>query len=612
MIATMESGVGRSRSAHLCALVAAGLWLQSCGVQARERSDAPPSIVVVLIDTLRADHLGCYGYERPTSPRIDAFAREAVTFEHALAQCTWTKPSTASIHTGLYPSRHGVTTPDMRLDEEHETLAERLSAEGYRTAAIGWQPYIFGGSGFAQGFEHFEPVTPPDLPGVGHAEYIVDQALAWLAGAGGERPFFLYVHILDPHAPYEPPEPFRARFDRGVKWEHDGAFMMAEGAQPAQLSAEDWEHYTDLYDAEIAYTDSQVGRLFDALDRERTAVFLLADHGEELNDHGFWSHTPTLHEELVHIPLIASFPAPFKAELAGKRVADLAQQVDLMPTVLDLLGLPARADLPGRSLLEKARGAAATAYGISEVDEFGHFKKAVVAGRTKLIRSWSPQEGETLYDLRSDPGERQDVLAARPAEAAELGAILDEHTRGAPVRYALAVENRSPEMITVSGYLVTEKKRVRGSDLTQCEIFSEQHVDWDGPFLFNDAEVAGRSVQAVRFTLRTRPGDRDGFYFTPPPDEPRLEIYLHAGGGPPPVERVFLGAEGAHPESTCPVVLDLAAPDRYASGVRPAPQDGETGYAVFVWRTIDAAAADEVLDDETLEQLKRLGYAADR
>lgn len=589
----------------------------ACGGSASEvqAGEGPvrPSVVVILLDALRADHLGCYGYDRPTSPRIDAFAREGVLFENTLAQSTWTKPSTATILTGLYPSRHGATTPFVRLAEDHETLAELLEGEGYRTAAFGFNPHVFGPTGFEQGFEVFQ--TPPnesDHLGYARGAAIVDRALDWLGAEGQEQPFFLYVHLFDTHAPYDPVEPYRGRFDRGVRGEHDAWYMLNTGVFPTDLSEADWSHYVDLYDGEIAYADAQVGRLLDALDLDRTAVILLADHGEELSDHGGWSHTPTLHAELLRVPMIASFPALRAGGLQGARIPELAQQIDVVPTVLDLLGLPERPSLPGRSLCSKARGDDRPApAGFSEVDMFGSFKKAVVEGGAKYIHSWSPEAREELYDLSADPGEREDVLAQRPEEAARLRALLDAHVREAPARYAFVAENRSPSTVTLTGFLVTENERVAGSDLIGCEFDFDGAPDFDGPFLFVDPEVGGRVMKAVQFTLRTRPGDSDGFYFTPPRGEARVEIHIRVGDDLLAPGEVFLGATGEHPGSTDPVVLDLTDPERYASAVRPTASSEEP-YSLYLWRTLDAALAEEELAPETRDALERLGYTGDR
>ena len=589
------------------------LLVGACGTDPRDehrglQRGAFPT-VVVLVDTLRADHLGCYGYDRPTSPNLDAFARRGLLFERCQAQSTWTKPTTATLLTGLYPSRHGATTEFSKLDDSFTTLAELLQGQGYRTAAFGYNPHIFGGTGFHQGFETFEvPAAAPEpdsrLPYT-RAGAIVDRALEWWAQGDG-RPEFLYLHLFDPHAPYDPPEPYASAFDRGSRGERDTYYMMNTGVFPEDLNQAERQHYVDRYDGEIAYTDAQIGRLLDALDLEQVAVVVVSDHGEELFDHGGWSHYPTMYQELLHVPLLASFPN-LPERLRGSVVTDLALQVDLLPTLYDMLGLPAPPDLPGQSLLAKALGALpATSHAISESDQFHTYKKSVLAGRHKYLRTWSPDASEVLFDLERDPGEILDLSQDEVDTWAELKALLDEHTRSAPARYALRVRNGGQALATVHGYLVTDVARVEGSDLTDCELHAEGSTDWDGPFEFAEPEVDGAPRPAVRFTLRTAPGDVDGFLFSPVAREERLRIALTVDGRPVKAVEILIGPDGVPPASL-PVVLDLNDPERYASPVAPQGR-GDAGLEIAIWRTLDAAAGDANLSPEQVRALEAIGY----
>ena len=570
----------------------------------------PTPLVVILIDTLRADRLGSYGYDRPTTPHLDAFADAAVRFERCLAQSTWT-PSTASLLTGLYPSRHGATSPFLALDASHETLAELLRAQGYATAAIGSNPHIFGGTGFQQGFDTFvsPPVTDEKL-GYVRAEELVDAALAWLDAAPADQPTFLYLHLFDPHAPYAPPEPYRARFDRGERGAKDAWYMLRRGVHPEDLSAADRAHFADLYDGEVAYADAQVGRLLAALDLDETAVVVVSDHGEELFDHGGWSHTPTLYDELVRVPLLVSFPSLRAAGRGGTVVTELVQQVDLWPTLLDQLGLPARAELPGRSLLATALGAGTPHdHGVSEVSELGRYKKAVVGGEMKYIRTWAPAEGEELFDLARDPRETENVVADRSAEAQALRRLLDAHVAGAPARYALQLENATDELVTMTGYLVTETDRVSGSELVDCELHQDGGADWDGPFLFTQHEVDGTVLEVVQFTLRTAPGDIDGLVFTPSARERTLELRCRLNGAPLDPAWVHVGADGAGVADTEAIELDLADAARYQSATAPGAASTAAPLALSIWRALDASGEKQTLTDEERARLEQLGYA---
>jgi arylsulfatase A-like enzyme len=571
-----------------------------------DRGDVP--IVVVLIDTLRADRLGCYGYGRPTSPHLDAFAEEAVLFERCIAPSTWTRPSTASLFTGLLPSRHGATSAQVGLGGERWTIAEALRERGYRTAAFGSNPHVFRDTGFDQGFETFvEP--PPESPRVPYArgEEIVDRALGWLEERRGGEPWFLYVHLFDPHAPYDPREPYRARFDRGERGQHDAWTMLQRDAEPEDLGAADRAHMVDLYDAEVAYADAQVGRLLAAIDLDATAVLVLADHGEELFDHGGWSHEPTMYDELLHVPLIASFPALRAAGARGERVGDLALLVDVLPTVLDLVGAEAREGLTGRSLLAKALGAGpATPFAISEADQFGQFRKSVRSAGAKVVRSWSPERGERIFDLAADPGETRSVAPSALPEAARLGGVLDEHLRGARGRYHVRFENRSGANAVLIGVLVSEIARVEGLELVDGELEHEGGADWDGSFATRDHTEDGRSFLGVEFTLRTLPGDRDGVAFESLADDHTLRLFVSLAGAPFDPAWIHLGAGGASPDAA-EVGIVLSDPDLFA-GAEPPPAAGDAPFALSIWRTDDASGGAVEMTAEDRAALEKLGY----
>ncbi len=334
--------------------LAAGLMVVADTARA---ADTPTNVLVILIDALRPDHLGVYGYERPTSPTIDRLAAEGVLFESAFSQASWTKPSVPSLFTGLYPIEHrvftgsdeerpGRITSDV-LAEKHTTIAEVFQAQGYRTAAFLDNAQLRDFLGFAQGFETYEE----DL---GRAEAITSRFVDWLRELD-EEPFFAYVHYLDPHWPYDPPAPYDQLFPKPtgtsidfgtLNWKHlerqieDGR-MIPNADDLAALQA--------LYDGEIRYNDQAIGSLLDAL-REHdllksTLIVLTADHGEEFWEHGRLGHGRSLYDEVLHVPLILRLPGGVPA-----RIADQVELVDVMPTLLDLSGIPIPEDLSGKSL----------------------------------------------------------------------------------------------------------------------------------------------------------------------------------------------------------------------------------------------------------------------
>lgn len=315
----------------------------------REATPSHSNVVLYLVDTLRADRLGCYGEPRPVSPRLDAFAAEAVLFEDALSQSSWTKASMASVLTGLIPSAHGVNGPRDRLPEDLPTLTRILHRAGYRTAAVVANSFVTEPFGFAEGFDHF--VYLPDLA---RSREVMDRVEAWLEAAAGDgRPFFLYVHSIDPHAPYDPPPDLRRRFAPRVEDPEAGSvaalYELVRGAPPAPETAGD---LGALYAAEIAAEDRQLGRFLDLLQGrglyDDSLILFTSDHGEAFSEHGSWSHGQTLYAEVLRVPLLLRLPG---GEGAGRRIPAPVQGVDLLPTVLDSVGLPppprlARASCP--------------------------------------------------------------------------------------------------------------------------------------------------------------------------------------------------------------------------------------------------------------------------
>lgn len=402
---------------------------------------ARPNLVLYIIDTLRADHLGCYGYTRPTSPRIDRFAAESILFRHGRAQSSWTKPAIASILTGLFPVAHGAQLRSQRIHESVETLAERLQTQGYETALFTTNANVSARFGFAQGWDEYRYLT--HRKGRKHQHYDAAEmnrvVFAWLAGRverADTRPFLLVVHTLDPHDPYRPDEEFRARLAPQVPVE---SACCAGTAALAALSFDVAKQHAAaamaLYDAEIAQNDAAFGELLEELERRgldrSSAVLLTADHGEEFFDHGGWKHGFTLYEEMLRIPLILRLPGD-PAKRAGRAIARPADQVDIAPTFLALAGAPVGPDLPGRDLRTladaPADGSPAPA-SFAWLERPGAESFAVTAGGWKLIRfsgdpgkrgsgeaarlpQFGPREtpARSLYDLARDPGERASQL----------------------------------------------------------------------------------------------------------------------------------------------------------------------------------------------------------
>jgi arylsulfatase A-like enzyme len=386
--------------------------------------DARPNVLVVLVDTLRADKLGCYGNERGLSPEIDRLAAAGALFEHASAHAPWTLPSTASLLTSLYPRQHGAGGQLPRfthLARGVSTLPAVFKDEGYATASIVNVAFLGKDFGLSRGFDHVDAKYFESNRRVRRAEKTTAAALDWLDARDAARPFFLLVHYFDPHAVYDPPQPFRRRFAAPSDRESgDFVFgtrdhMMALRAGRLSLRADVVARAEALYDGEVAYTDSQVGRLLDGLDERgldaSTIVVLTADHGEEFLEHDGFEHGHTLYAELTHVPLIV------RAEgVAAARVTQGVGHVDVAPTVLALAGLAAPAEWVGRSLLPLIGDAAAPERDVLAHGNFwGPPLTSWRTGGEKLILRAEPAGGAPeLYEWRADPGEARDLAPTRP------------------------------------------------------------------------------------------------------------------------------------------------------------------------------------------------------
>jgi arylsulfatase A-like enzyme len=401
---------------------------------------APRNAIIIVIDALRADHLGCYGYQRPTSPHIDALAAGGTRFANGISTTPWTLPSMATMMTSLYPTVHGAMAPSdvlacmigapnchpvTVLDDSRLTLAEVLQRNGFATAAFvpgrGYTSQVFG---FGQGFETFvdsRPETSAIVAGFGE----------WLDRTLPKR-FFAYLHLAEVHAPYTGPynryradspdaaERARAQaiaeevrryrefnFDPDYRGSMDGSLDAIAHLGPARLKPigdRDLAHLVALYDQGISYVDYWIGRLVEELDRrgllENTVVFLAADHGDELHDHGGFDHGATFYEEMMHIPFILRVPHVGTGRVVDEQVG----LIDVMPTLLDLLGIDDAPDVQGRSIRPLLSGGS-----LPERTLFGEAAMipGLVASRTnrwKYIRpSGAPPE---LYDLAADPHEK--------------------------------------------------------------------------------------------------------------------------------------------------------------------------------------------------------------
>ena len=400
----------------------AGPALEPAGAAGR------PNVVVFLVDTLRADRVGVYGgvgARRLLTPRIDAFAAGALVFTDVVAEAPWTRPTVASLLTGLAPTVHGVTGLVDRLAAEAVTLPELFRDAGYRTAAVSTNWHVTEATGMAQGFDEF--LFDPEAV---HAEEVVGHAVAWLGRHRAERPkvpFFLYLHALDPHAPYRPPAPYRERLAPGAPPDAGSRPYLERiyAAEDPHRRAELMRPIPSLYDAEVAATDTAFGALVDALGErglgESTVIAFVSDHGEGLDEHGHLGHGHDLHAEALQVPMILRLPGG----MGGGRWERTVQPSDLFPMLLAAAGIAP----PFRPAAAATAPASTVGPAFSHLAYEGRRGASVVLGEWKAIEPLSAAFGRRpeLYHRGRDPGERLDLAGRHPVRLGYLRSLIRRH-----------------------------------------------------------------------------------------------------------------------------------------------------------------------------------------
>ena len=446
-----QRSCGRRRGARAWSLrVPAAIFLAAClaglGLSCSGQGEAAarPNIVVVVIDTLRADHLPFYGYGIDTSPFLASLAKEGVVFEHAYSTSSWTAPATASLFTALYPRQHGVITgwlvgnqtadePEVtmnltRIPEELETMPEAMRDAGYRTFGVSDNFNVCPQMGFADGFDVFSSDTIQYRGG----EHVNRTVLGWGDRLQGPGPYFLYIHYMDPHRPYH----------QQRAWYHEPA-----EDRPALLRDPKRARAVARYDSEIGYVDDKLRELYRRLRWDRNTILVVtADHGEEFWDHGYINHDKTLYDEVLHVPLLVH---DSRGGLGPARRAENVSLIDVLPTLLEIAGQPPDARLMGRSLVPLLDGAPDAAFGTRRL--YAHLERtffkpwgatgtlmgkngreryvavAALDGRWKLIED--SRGARHLYDLSADPGETHDLANDDPKMAGNLDGSLKDHAK---------------------------------------------------------------------------------------------------------------------------------------------------------------------------------------
>lgn len=441
---------------------------------------AQPNVLLLSIDTLRADHLGCYGGTVAT-PNIDGLAREGALFENAACPMPMTRPALSTVHTSLHPREHGVVNNGVALAPDAITLAEVLAGAGYDTAAFTPARLLDASSGLAQGFASY---TAPDAHHV-PAGKVTPQALDWLAARDPEKPFFVWLHLFDPHLPYAPPPEYVRGAGAGeVSWP---SLLATAKEHAGDIPASVLERALELYAGEVAYVDHWVGEVRAKLEQlgalDDTVIVFTADHGECF-DHGiFFEHSDCLYDGAAKVPLLVRYPARVAA---GTRVTAQVEHLDVAPTILALAGITSPPAFRGQALLSGPTGTApegAFAPGAFALIEHPLYqdrnaqqrarkqdrirsvagvptreilvdrpRTAVRGARWKLITEGASSE---LYDLVTDPAEAHDLAATKPQVTSELRGVLDEKLAQTPLRLREGgdVNPRLRETLKALGYV---------------------------------------------------------------------------------------------------------------------------------------------------------------
>jgi arylsulfatase A-like enzyme len=382
------------------------------------------NVVLISLDSLRADHVGAYGYKRDTSPRFDRFAKDGVLFRNAISTSSWTLPTHLTMFTGRSQVSHGVVVDTLVLSTAVPTLGEIFKDAGYATAGFVSGPYVGGHYGYARGMDTYTDFSASWGKGAEARAAILsptinEKALAWLderaaEGREAKEPFFLFLHYFDIHYDFVPPAPYDKMFDPDYTGTMDGRFFIERDDVHAKMDPRDLEHILALYDGEIRFTDEHVGRILDRLKAlgldDDTVVLITADHGDEFFEHGNKGHHRTVYDEVLRIPFALRLPG---GEHAGKTVDEQVSLLDVFPTLLDAAGFRVPSDVEGESLAAWLRGQRSSREAIYSdfYDKRGF--NLQVARRTpaeKTIQHFNrithPRRGPLeYYNLAKDPAE---------------------------------------------------------------------------------------------------------------------------------------------------------------------------------------------------------------
>jgi arylsulfatase A-like enzyme len=590
--------------------VRAGVFAGICLALACGRGKGPLHVVILGIDTLRHDHLGCYGYGRNTSPVIDDLAKEGVLFENCIAASPWTLPSFASVFTSLYPSQHGAVHFRKSMRADCPTLAGILKNAGYATGAIINAPYLKRKFKMDRGFDFYN--MPEEIR---NADDTTEDALAWIDQVA-DQPFLIFVHYFDPHLPYSPPAPYDTIFDPDYAGtmknvylpKHLPAYRRAEFEQMKSISEDDWNHIRALYDGEVAFTDQAIGKFIDALAErgldDNTLVVILSDHGEELYDHGGFEHGHSLYNEVIKVPLIFYLPDKLPGDM---RIGKQVRLIDVAPTILDLLGIDPDPGFEGVSveaLLENPHANVAAegtmlppevAY--AEALLYGPERKSVVAYPWKLVYQVTTGE-KSCFNLAEDPGEHRDLAADPPGSISLLEEILFStlinisdtwfvELVGGNQEHIFDIKISS-EVVKGAGRFELHKVLAAGGRMLSTDDLENARTT---PY---EIEIENLKV-GEPITLALKLARKDA------PMRFNFKI-----DGEPATERTFIG-ESLESPATMPFT-ERDSPEDHGETGEPASRPDPPYILVWLARSEYGGDTTIELDEETMNELRSLGY----
>lgn len=452
--------------AGLILAIAALAWLAFTGAPAQ--AAGKPNVILILVDTLRADRLSTYGHSRPTSPALTRFAARGAVFENAISQAGWTVPSVASVFTGVEPQAHQVLTFKAKISSAHTTIAEAFKGAGYNTAGLLKSIVVEAERGYSQGFESYTVINPKQNQADGDSgRELTDAAISYLdSRKSNANPFFLYLHYMDPHSPYKAPEPYYSKYKSpSYTGPVSGAHKQMEDAYKnggQTPSAADIQQMLDLYDADVEYWDSQFGRLMQHLVASgldpNTIVVVTADHGEAFFEHPKNIFHEHVYQENIRIPFVIKGPGV----KAGARYKHWTQSIDIAPTLADLAGLTRGKYWQGNTQAPVllGTGAAKLAPAYAEYADW----RAVIDVDSKKVMVGGPG-APLLFDLPKDAKEQNNLAAAAAADVARLRGTADARTQAAraiapnfPPDEAGAMTREQCLQLVALGYLEDESK----------------------------------------------------------------------------------------------------------------------------------------------------------